>query len=356
MTRVAVLGIDSGNTKTAAVCCTPDGRLVAWHSVGSSNYQTLGAGRACEALCEAAVPVAEAARSEGLAIAAFGIGLNGLDRDKDLAILQPLVARLVERVAGVVPVVPDAPRVLRNDAFLVLRAGTDDGIGIAVSSGSGGNCVGVAPDGRRLQVGGLTAELGDGGGAGHIALAALHAAGLARDGRDWQTSFSDKVVELLGLSSIEDIVDFTIPGQDPGGATTEGPPQVGLLAPLVFQCAAEGDLVCRRILADLGRGLGRAANIAAFRLGFAPNDPVPLILGGSVLMHAQDPTFARAVVLEMRTRYRNAVSRTLVHHPVLGSVLLALDALAPTGDRELAARLADGSLRAALGPRVTGLF
>jgi N-acetylglucosamine kinase-like BadF-type ATPase len=356
MNPVAVLGIDSGNTKTAAVCCTPEGRMVAWHRVGSSNYQTLGTDRACEALCEAALPVARAANAEGLTVAALAIGLNGLDRDKDLAVLQPLVERVVSRIADVVPVAAEAPRVLRNDAFLVLRAGTDDGIGIAVSSGSGGNCVGVARDGRRLQVGGLTAELGDGGGAGHIALAALNAAGLARDGRGWHTSFSDKVVALLGLSSIEDIADFTIPGQRPGDAAADGPPQVGLLAPLVFQSAAEGDLVCRRILADLGRDLGRAAQIAAFRLGFAPDDPVPLILGGSVLMHAQDPTFAQAIVLEMQTRFPNAVPHTLVHHPVLGSLLLALDELAAHGDRALADRLADGSLRTVLGPRVTGLF
>ncbi len=352
----AVLGIDSGNTKTAAVCCTLDGRLVAWHRVGSSNYQTLGINRAKEALAEAVGPVVAVAHAAGLEIGAFGIGLNGLDREKDVEILAPLVDQLVELVARNIPVTAGAPCSIRNDAFLVLRAGTDDGIGIAVSSGSGGNCVGVASDGRRLQVGGLAAEVGDSGGAGHIALAALRAAGLARDGRGWRTTFSDKVVALLELSSIEDIVDFTIPDRVPPAYQTDGPPQVGLLAPLVFQSAAEGDLVCRTILADMGRELGRAARIAAFRLGFLPDDPVPLVLGGSVLMHAEDPTFERAIVLEMQTMYRNTTPLKLAHHPVLGSLLLALDALAACSDPDLAARLADGSLRASLGPQVTGLF
>jgi len=355
MSGTAILGIDSGNSKTAAVCCTTDGRRVAWHRVGSSNYQTLGADRARDALTAAVLPVAQAARDAGLTIGAFGIGLNGLDRAKDLEILAPLVDDVVARAAGTVPVAPDAPRVLRNDAFLVLRAGTDDGIGVAVSSGSGGNCVGVGADGRLLQVGGLTGELGDGGGAGHIALEALRLAGVARDGRGWRTSFTDKVVAMLGLSSIEDIVDFAIPGQLPPGFQDDGPPKVGLLAPLVFQAAAEGDLVCRALLADIGRSLGRAARIAAFRLGFGPDDPVPLVLGGSVLMHAEDPTFERAIVLEMQTQYPGAVPTRLVHHPVLGALLLGLDALAPT-DHALAGRLADGSLRERLGPQVTGLF
>jgi len=355
MNDTAVIGIDSGNSKTAAVCCTPDGRVVAWHRVGSSNYQTLGAARAQAALTEALLPVARAARAAGLTVRAFGIGLNGLDRPKDRDVLAPLVAQVIARLGEDVPIAPAAPCVLRNDAFLVLRAGTDDGVGIAVSSGSGGNCAGASRDGRLLQVGGLTGELGDGGGAGHIALEALRAAGLARDGRGWRTSFSDKVVALLGLSSIEDIVDFAIPGQAPAGWQDDGPPQVGLLAPLVFQAAAEGDLVCRRILADVGCALGRAARIAAFRLGFAPDDPVPLVLGGSVLMHAEDPTFARAILLEMQTQYRNAVPSTLAHHPVLGALLLGLDALAAS-DGDLAARLADGRLRAILGPQVTGLF
>lgn len=354
MNDTAILGIDSGNSKTLAVCCTREGRVVGWHRVGSTNYQTLGVERAFEALCEAALPVAQAAGDAGLTLCAFGIGLNGLDREKDRRLLAPLVDRLVTRIAEVVPVVPAAPRVLRNDAFLVLRAGIDNGVGVAVSSGSGGNCVGVGRDGTCLQIGGLTGELGDGGGAGHIALEALRAAGLARDGRGWATSFTDKVVGLLGLSSIEDIIDFAIPGQAPAGYQDDGPPKVGLLAPLVFQCAAEGDLVCRRILADIGRDLGRAARIAAFRLGFSPDDPVPLVLGGSVLMHAEEPTFARAVVLEMQTQYRGVVPVTLVHHPVLGALLLGMDAI--RGDQELATRLIDGSMRHQLGPQVTGLF
>lgn len=354
MSGTAILGIDSGNSKTLAVCCTREGRVVAWHRVGSSNYQTLGVERAYQALCGAVLPVAQAARDVGLSLCAFGIGLNGLDRSKDRGVLEPVVDRLVARTAEVVPVVAEAPRVVRNDAFLVLRAGIDDGVGIAVSSGSGGNCVGVGRDGTCLQVGGLTGELGDGGGAGHIALEALRAAGLARDGRGWATSFTDKVVGMLGLSSIEDIVDFAIPGQAPAGYQEDGPPQVGLLAPLVFQCAAEGDLVCRRILADIGRDLGRAARNAAFRLGFAPDDPVPLVLGGSVLMHAEEPTFARAVVLEMQTQYRRAVPVTLEHHPVLGALLLGMDAIA--GDDELASRLVNGSLRQQLGPQVSGLY
>ena len=245
---------------------------------------------------------------------------------------------------------------LLNDACLVLRAGTDDGVGIAVSSGTGGNCVGRARDGRRIQIGGLASELGDGGGAHDIALQALRAAGKARDGRGWKTRFADLVTGLLGLGAIEDILDFAIPGNHPDPDDHSPPPQISLLAPLVFEAARSGDLVAHRVLTDAGRDLGACARVAAARL-FAPGDAFPLVLGGSVLMNNPDSPFAQAIVLETQAQHPGATPRMLEHHPVLGAVLLAMDEAARRpGFEAVAPSLADGSMRRRVGEQVNSLF
>ena len=41
--------------------------------------------------------------------------------------------------------------IVGNDTFAVLRAGTDRGWGVAVTCGTGINCVGIGPDGRHVR-------------------------------------------------------------------------------------------------------------------------------------------------------------------------------------------------------------
>ncbi|NOZ00729.1 MAG: hypothetical protein GXP54_02425 [Deltaproteobacteria bacterium] len=362
LSRRAVIGVDSGNTKTAAVCVTLDGELVAHNRVGPSNYQTLGPRGALEVLTEACLPLAETAAVAGKTLAGFGFGLTGLDRPRDEAVLDRVTGELIALLAETTRSLQDAPRVMVNDAALVLRAGVDDGIGVAVSSGTGGNCVGMGRDGRRTQVGGLTRELGDGGGACDIARAGLRAAGRARDGRDPPTRITDLLLERLGIESIEDIMEFMIPADD----ADDGRDKMGLrdilealgaLAPLVFRAAAEGDRVAIGILEDEGRDLGLSVGIAGARLGFSRDDEFPLVLGGGVLANAEDPTFEKAIVAEARTRFPRIVPIKLQHHPVLGAVLLALDALSLNPEfHGLVAPLSNGSLRRRVGPSVTGIF
>jgi len=317
----------------------------------------MGRSAALELLIEAVGPLADKARAECIVLQGFGFGLTGLDRPKDRDVLDGVTSDFISWLSGRAECADDPFKAMVNDAELVLRAGTDDGIGVAVSSGTGGNCVGRGRDGRGIQVGGLANELGDGGGAYDIARAGLRAAGRARDGRGWKTLISDLVVESLGLDCITDIMDFMIPGDEPGDGNDMSKPNLiealGSLAPLVFRAAAEGDLVARGILSDMGADLGLAASIAGTRLGFGPDEAFPLVLGGSVLMNAEDATFEESIVAEARKRFENIQPVKLRHHPVLGAVLLAMDGLA--GDPKwgsLSRLLDDGTLRKRIGEQL----
>ena len=90
-----------------------------------------------------------------------------------------------------------------NDTFAVLRAGTERGWGVAVVCGAGINCVGVAPDGRRVRFPALGAITGDWGGGYDVGLAALFAAARSEDGRGPRTSLERAVPAHFGVDLAE---------------------------------------------------------------------------------------------------------------------------------------------------------
>lgn len=324
-----IAGLDSGNSKTAFLCVDEDGGVVAATMAGPSNYQTLGREGCLKGMKAVVAPHAEKLKGGDRRVVGWGFGLAGLDRLRDLDILGPLVEELTVAYAGT-----DVRKVLFNDAFLSLRAGTADGVGVAVSAGTSGNCVGMNAARTRIQIGGIAAELGDGAGGFDIAIQGLKAAGRARDGRAPATRIADLYMQALGISDIADVIDFMIPG-NPGPAAQNVaptdleqpiPPIVGLLAPLVFKAASEGDIVARNILEGFGRELGVGARVAAFRLGFGPQDRFSLVLGGSVLQKATEPTYRNAIIGEVASMFPNVEPVTLTDHPVVGAVLYGFDA------------------------------
>jgi len=327
-----VAGIDSGNSKTAFVCLTVEGETIARGLAPASNYQTLGAEGCLGRLRGVVEPLAAAMRSGAFELAGFGFGLAGLDRVRDLDVLDAVTLELVRGICGPGHEIP--PRILLNDAFLTLRAGAEGGVGVAVSAGTSGNCVGMNHVGQRLQIGGIAAELGDGGGGFDIAIAGLKAAGRARDGRAPATLITDLYLKILGIDDIADVVDFMIPGAHlpeaasgvPMDIEQPIPPAIGMLAPLVFEAAAMGDIVARNILEGFGRDLGLSARVAAFRLGWRRDDRFPLVLGGSVLQKAEDQTFRNALVAEVASMYPEVCATVLADPPVAGAVMYGFDA------------------------------
>src|SRR6185436_19916951 len=101
----------------------------------------------------------------------------------------------------------------------------------------------------------------------------------------------------------------------------------GDLAPDVVTAAAAGDGVALRILETLADEVASWAG-AAIRRGGMADLAVPVVLAGGVARGA-DPFLTR--LLETRVRAIAPAAELLVLHapPVLGSALLALDAVAP---------------------------
>ena len=326
-----ILALDAGGTKTDALLATAEGEVLGYLRAGAGNYQSVGleiVRRRYTALIDQLLTTN--ALRERLAVTVCG--LSGLDRPLD-----------AERLRAIIEPLTPAPVQLMNDAFLILRAGTSDGVGIALVSGTGSNCVGVNASGVRDRVGGLAYEMGDDGGGYDIGVNALRAAFQGADGRGSQTTLSAAIRARFGIERLDDLVDLML-------HDCEEPLDFAALTPLVFEHAAAEDIVSCRILKEAGEMLANSVNTLATRL-FTADAHFPVVLGGSVLQHGSTEHMRTALATQLRLRFPQAYCVTLQDPPIMGAALYGLDVLHPHSTADLA--LSSARLRAAFNQSPT---
>lgn len=218
--------------------------------------------------------------------------------------------------------------VVGNDTFAVLRAGTEQGWGVAVTCGAGINCVGVAPDGREARFSSLGSVSGDWGGAGDVGLAAVGAAARAQDGRGPQTSLEHLVPEHYGFADPVALGRAFVSGEISHR-------RLGELAPLVF-AAAEDDPVAAAIVERQADEVVEFVRAAVGRLELS-GDEVEVVLGGS-LLQAGNRRLLERIERGLREVGPGLVMRVARSRPIAGAVLAGLDRLGAPPEAHARAR------------------
>jgi N-acetylglucosamine kinase-like BadF-type ATPase len=158
-----------------------------------------------------------------------------------------------------------------GDEEIALDAAFPGGAGVLVIAGTGSNTLGRTSTGERFTVGGWGPALGDQGSGYWIGHQALRAAVRAKDFGQ-PTRILDRVIGFWNAPNLSEVVNIA-----------HSAPDFSLLAPLVVECAEEGDAVALEVLQRGGRMLGEDA-AEAFRQvrQFEPEQPVPGIafIGG----------------------------------------------------------------------------
>lgn len=306
-----VLGVDGGNSKTDVALVASDGRLLAAVRGGTISHQQVGLERGADLLV-GLVATARGAAGLGPGDPLPGEAvycLAGADSAGDIAKLTAaFAARPLARTGHVL-----------NDAFAPVRAGTDRTWGVAVICGAGVNAAGIAPDGRTARFAALGPISGDWGGGGDVGLAGLGAAVRARDGRGDRTILERSVPAYFGLSRPLDVTDAVEGGRIPSERMRE-------LSPVVFEAAAKGDDVARKIVDRLADELAIMANSIIRRLHLTRTDADVVLAGG--VFQAGDDRFEARIAAGIRARAPGARVARLQAMPVTGAALLALDRLA----------------------------
>lgn len=319
--------MDGGGSKTDAALVREDGAVLGFARGPLSHAQSIGLPASADVIDALA---AEVGAPADIAV----VFLAGLDfPDEEEAYQAEAVRRgwASEVIVG-------------NDTFAVLRAGTERRWGVAVTCGSGMNCVGVAPDGRQARFPSLGAVSGDMmDGAGALGLAAVAAAARGEDGRGPHTALERIVPEHFDAADTVALAR-AIHGGDISYR------RLGELAPLVL-AAAETDEVAAELVDRQAAEVVAFVRAAVRRLELSDGE-VEVVLGGGVLQSGNGRLLA-GIEAGLREVAPGLVPRVASSRPIVGAVFAGLDRLGALPEAYERARAELDRATASLG-HVTG--
>jgi N-acetylglucosamine kinase-like BadF-type ATPase len=268
-----LLAVDGGGTKTQALVADMGGNVVARGLGPSSNHHRVGfeeSARAMTTAIEGALQHVVGPRSLGegpawrsVRIAAACFGLAGIDVPEDEA----QVSRWVQG-QGIA-----RSFVVVNDSELVLAAGTPEGWGVALISGTGSVCLGRTREGKTFRVGGWGPLLGDEGSAYQVALRALRVATQTADGRASATALLQAVLRHWSLPDANALIRHVY-------SDSMGQTEIAGVAAVVLNLAGRNDAAALEILNEAARDLAIQVDAVVRKLGLSRP---PVALAGGLL-------------------------------------------------------------------------
>jgi len=299
------LGIDIGATKTAALITNANGEPLGAGQGGPGNHETVGFDGMEKAIREALNDALNTANIRMDAITGAGFGIGGYDWPAEETAMRSAITNV-----GIT-----APFKMVNDVTLGLLAGTSEGWGVAVVSGTGCNCRGWDRDHKREgRVSGYGTLMGEGAGASELIYRTMQIIGYSWTKRLPPTLLSDAFIKHFNAKNLEDLIEGYTNGYYPIGADA---------APLVFQTAESGDETAKKLVHWAGIELGELANAVIRQLEFESLE-FEVALIGSMFKSGE------ALITPMReTVHALAPGAKLIPaevKPVIGAVLLGMEA------------------------------
>jgi glucosamine kinase len=203
---------------------------------------------------------------------------------------------------------------LLGDVEIALDAAFPGQAGVLVLAGTGSNVAGRSENGVLSTAGGWGPALADQGSGHRIGHEGLRAVFLAKDeGRS--TLLLEAVLEFWGLSSVEELVEFS---------NSKPSPDFSRLTEVIVRCAEMGDEVASSVLQQQGEELAylvrlvmRRLTSASRRHGWTP----PLAFAGSIM--EKIPAVREALLASVRQEFPEVSALAGVVDPIEGAVARA---------------------------------
>ncbi len=294
------LGIDGGQTSTTAWIGDETGRVLGTGKAGPCNHARAAEGRerfrrailgAVGSACEAAGIAAGEAVFE-----AACLGLSGGPEEKEELFRELVRSRRLR---------------LTHDAEVALSGATAGEPGIIVIAGTGSIAFGRNREGKRARAGGWGYIFGDEGGAFDIVRQALRAALRHEEGWGPPTALRQALLEATGAANANELLHWFYGDEYPRQ-------RIAALAPVVGECAANGDAVALELLHQAGQQLATLAGAVRRQL-FAAEDTVTVSFAGGVFENPYTRERFRTLV-ELEEANRVAAPR---FPPVAGALIEA---------------------------------
>jgi N-acetylglucosamine kinase-like BadF-type ATPase len=298
------LGADVGASKTRILIADEEGRAIGFGSTGPGNHETVGYAGLAAALVTATDQALAAARISKDVISGAGFGVAGFDWPSEKADTLHAIGTL--GLSASIEAV--------NDTMLGLLAGSSEGWGIAVVSGTGCNCRGWTRDRQREgMVTGAGPSMGEGAGASELVWKTVQALAHEWTRRGPATQLSPVMVRHAGARDLGDLLEGLINDRYRLNAAA---------APLVFDVAAAGDAVALDLIRWAGRELGELVNAVVRQLQFEALD-FEVVMVGSLFNGS--PLLADSMQETVRIVAPGARFVRLGVPPVVGAVLLGME-------------------------------
>jgi N-acetylglucosamine kinase-like BadF-type ATPase len=326
---VALLAVDGGATKTDLALVDSGGALLALQRGPLSSPHYLGLDGSLDVLgdlLERAATEAGLPTDDGPVTELGQLLIAGVDLPSEVEDFHAAVGTRGWSTKTIVD----------NDTFAILRAGTEQGWGVAVVCGTGINCVGIAPDGRHARFPALGTITGDWGGGYDVGVAAVSAAARSEDGRGRKTTLEQAVPAYFGLTTPMELAEAIHHKQIASK-------RIGELPRVVFAEAAH-DEVAKEIVQHLADEVVALARVALQRLDLT-HEPVEVLLGGGLIRG--NGTLESAIESGLREVGDAVTVRNTESPPIVGAALLGLDELGAGAEaqerirRELGAAVAE---------------
>jgi N-acetylglucosamine kinase-like BadF-type ATPase len=298
------LGVDAGGTKTHALLSDAGGNVLGFGHAGPGNWEGVGLDGLTQSLRNAVTHSLDEANIAIEQISSCGMGLAGYDwpsqKSMILGAIQPLGLK--------------CPVEIVNDTTLGIFAGTEDGWGVSIVSGTGCNCRGWSKDLKRegRVVGGGSHWSGEYAGGYDIAARAMRAVTFEWTKRGSATALSQAFIKQLVASDLDDLVEGIYVGRYEFDQET---------IRLVFRIAAEGDNEALKVIRWAGQELGDLACGVIHQLQLE-NDSFDVVLIGSLF--EGHPLMQEALGEKVRETAPNARLIRLNAPPVIGGVVLGM--------------------------------
>ena len=286
-----ILGIEGGGTKTAWVLVNRQG----------SDFKILDQGKLPPSNFRLTRPEKLRAIFDKLPkeIDRAGVFLAGCGPE-DRELLSGLCAEIW----------PKAKIAVGSDRESGFAAALGHGDGIAVNAGSGSSVTGRRGD-RVENAGGWGHVLGDAGGGYFLSIEALRLILREYDLHRGEVQFTAKVLRALTLNNLDELVRW---------AQTADKMEVAMLAPLVFQAAAEGDARVNEILEEGAQVLCEYTEAVAARLHLLA--PKIVLIGG---LFYRDSIYAHAFRRRLKKNLPDARLTHTERAPEIGAAWLAAE-------------------------------
>jgi N-acetylglucosamine kinase-like BadF-type ATPase len=304
-----VLAVDGGNSKTDVVLASSAGDVLAFVRGPGSSPHTLtvaGSMRLLDRLIQDAR--AAAGIPDATVIDHVSVYIAGADLPVEVEQLYAAVRAMDWARSCVVD----------NDTFALMRAGTSMPDAITVVCGAGINCAGRTADGRSARFPSLGEISGDWGGGQQLAALALWYACRGEDGRGKPTALTRRVAAHFDRPTVESVSGGLHLGEIPAHRIHE-------LSAVLFATAAEGDEVAASVVRTQVDEILALHRVAAERL--ALRDARHAVVFGGGVLRARHPLLHEPLLAGLRAYAPRAEVTVVTDPPVVGAVLLALDAL-----------------------------